>query len=206
MIRSALLVCSMLLAPAALAQQPITLKAAIVALADDAQVRASFEDGLAAKARTRGYDAVPSYDIVADARALDEDEFMEALAERGIQAVLMLRPSATPKETGQQRAIGAGKSLEAVREDLPPKLYADMQRFAKQVSKSDSDDLIAVVHMAIYFLENGEAMPISSGAVWLDAPVESQAQGIDRLQDLVLANVDAVRPAIRQHLRLPPLP
>lgn len=46
---------------------------------------------------------------------------------------------------------------------------------------------------------------VSAGAVWLDEAVESQEQGIERLQDLIVANIDAARPAIRQHLGLPPL-
>jgi hypothetical protein len=46
---------------------------------------------------------------------------------------------------------------------------------------------------------------ISSGAVWLDEPNPSREQGIERLQNLILANVNAVRPAIREHLGLPPI-
>jgi hypothetical protein len=195
--RSALILASVLLAPAALAQQqPITLKTTVVALASDQQVRTDFEDGLVEKARAHSYDVVASHTIVADTRELDENAFMRQLADRGIQAVLMLRPA----------AIGEGSSLESVRNEVSPKLFSDMQRFAKRVSTSGPDDLIAVVHMAVYFLETGEATLISSGAVWLDSPVENQAEGIDRLQNLVLANVDAVRPAIRQRLGLPPLP
>jgi hypothetical protein len=178
------------------AQQPLTYKAAIAALADDADTRAAFEDGLAAKARTHEYDAVPTYDIVPDARDLDEEEFLRELASRGIQTVLMLRPA----------SIGAGSSLESVRNEVSPKLYNDMQRFAKRVSTTGPNDLIAVVHMAIYLLEDGDAELLSSGAVWLDDPVETREEGIRRLEDLVLTNVDAVRPAIRRHLGLPPLP
>jgi hypothetical protein len=195
--RSALVASSfLLLAPLASAQQPLTYKAAIVALAEDDRIRADFENGLATKARAHDYDVVPSHEIVADARELDEKAFLGTLAERGIEAVLMLRPA----------AIGAGSSLESVREEVSPKLYADMQRFAKRVSTSGPDELIAVVHMAIYILDDGRADLISSGAVWLDSPVANQAEGIDRLQNLVLANVDAVRPAIRRRLGLPPLP
>ena len=158
--------------------------------------RAAFEDGLAAKARTHEYDAAPTYDIVPDARDLDEEEFLRELASRGIQTVLMLRPA----------SIGAGSSLESVRNEVSPKLYNDMQRFAKRVSTTGPDDLIAVVHMAIYLLDDGDAELLSSGAVWLDDPVENREEGIRRLEDLVLTNVDAVRPAIRRHLGLPPLP
>ena len=194
--RFALILTSALVATSAHAQQPMTLKAAVVALASDRQVRTDFEDGLVEKARAHSYDVVASHTIVADTRELDENAFMRQLADRGIQAVLMLRPA----------AIGEGSSLESVRNEVSPKLFSDMQRFAKRVSTSGPDDLIAVVHMAIYFLEAGDATMISSGAVWLDSPVEDQAEGIDRLQNLVLANVDAVRPAIRQRLGLPPLP
>lgn len=45
----------------------------------------------------------------------------------------------------------------------------------------------------------------SAGAVWLDESNASQQEVIDRLQGLIVANVEAVRPAIRQQLGLPPL-
>jgi hypothetical protein len=41
--------------------------------------------------------------------------------------------------------------------------------------------------------------------VWLDEPVTDRAEGIRRLQGLILDNIDGVRPAIRRHLGLPPL-
>jgi hypothetical protein len=59
--------------------------------------------------------------------------------------------------------------------------------------------------MGIYLLEEGEPELLSSGAVWLDEEVENREQGLERLRALVLGNVDAVRPAIREHLGLPPL-
>jgi hypothetical protein len=46
---------------------------------------------------------------------------------------------------------------------------------------------------------------MSSGAVWLDQPYPTQEERIERLQNLIVANVNRVRPAIRQHLGLPPL-
>jgi hypothetical protein len=46
---------------------------------------------------------------------------------------------------------------------------------------------------------------VAPGAVWLDAPVKDRDEGIARLQDLIVANVDAARPAIRKHYGLPPL-
>lgn len=181
---------------AAHAQQPAAYRAAVVALTDDAALRESFETELAALARTHAYDAVTSYDITRDVQSLDRDDFLEALAERGVQAVLMVRPA----------AVGEGSSLESVRNEVSARTFRNMQRFARRLSGTGSNDLIAVVHLGIYVLTDDEPEFVSSGAVWLDEPVTDRAEGIRRLQMLILQNVDAVRPAIRRHLGLPPLP
>jgi hypothetical protein len=177
-------------------QETVRYKSAVVGLTDDAELRARFENGLVAKARANNYDAVTSYDIAPDVQRVDDRRFLEVLALRGVQAVLMLRPA----------AVGAGSSLESVRNEIPQDLYSDMRKFAREVSSSGADDLIAVVHMAIYTLTEREATLISAGAVWLDEQVENRDQGIERLENLILANVNAARPAIRQRLGLPPLP
>ena len=176
--------------------EPVRYKAAVVALTDDAQLRMEFERTLVAKARAHNYDAVGSYELVPDVAELNDRRFADTLAANGVRAVLMVRPA----------AIGPGSSLDAVRNEVSPQMLADMRAFAGEVSSSGGDDLIAVVHLAIYTLApNSKPELISSGAVWLDEPVEDRTQGIARLQDLILGNVDGVRPAIRQHLGLPPL-
>ncbi|HEU4616668.1 MAG TPA: hypothetical protein VFV10_01440 [Gammaproteobacteria bacterium] len=172
-----------------------TLRAAVIALTDDAELRMAFEQQLAAKAREHRYDAVTSYDIVPKVKDLGSKSIVKTLESAGIQAVLMARPA----------AVGPGSSLESVRNEVDPKLYESMRAFAKDVSPSGGDDLIAVVHLAIYVLRDSQAQLISGGAVWLDQPVESREQGLAQLEDLVLSNVDLVRPAIREHLGLPPL-
>lgn len=188
--------CAALLAASALGQPSApTVKAAVVALTEDQALRESFEQDLVALARTRGYDAVTSYDLV-DVQDVDAKRFLEQLKSSGVQAVLMVRPA----------AVGEGSSLESVRAEVSPRLFADMQRFARRVSSSGPDDLIAVVHLAIYVITSDRPEPISSGAVWLDEPVTDRAQGIQRLQQLIADNIDGVRPAIRRHLGLPPLP
>lgn len=190
------LLCAALLAGSALGQQSApTVRAAVVALTADQALRESFERELVALARTRGYDAVTSYDLV-DVQDVDAKRFLEQLKSSGVQAVLMVRPA----------AVGEGSSLESVRAEVSPRLFADMQRFARRVSSSGPDDLIAVVHLGIYMITSDRPEPISSGAVWLDEPVTDRAEGIRRLQQLIADNVDGVRPAIRQHLGLPPLP
>jgi hypothetical protein len=61
------------------------------------------------------------------------------------------------------------------------------------------------VHLGLYLLSVHGAELVSSGAVWLDEPNPSRAEGIARLQNLIVTNVNNVRPAIREHLGLPPL-
>jgi hypothetical protein len=191
----ALLIVSAFAISTAAAQAPITYKAAVVALADEPAVRAEFEEALVTKAREHRYDAITTYDIAPEVRDLDDDDFLDLLEANGVRTVLMLRPA----------AIGEGASLESVRNEVSPRLLSDMQRFAKEVGSANANEMIVVVHMAIYLVENGDPELLSSGAVWLDQEVDSREQGLERLRDLVLGNVDAVRPAIRRHLGLPPL-
>jgi len=180
----------------AIPQEVITYKSAVVALAEDPVLRAEFEQGLVAKAIDHEYDAVTSYDLVPDVSDVDNRRFADTLASHGIRTVLMVRPA----------AVGPGSSLEAVRNEVAPELLENMRAFAKDASSSDAEELIAVVHMAIYAISDGQAELVSAGAVWLDEEVETREQGLERLQDLIVANVDAARPAIRQYLGLPPLP
>ncbi len=175
--------------------QEIRYKSAVVALTDDPALRAEFERTLVAKAREHDYDAITSYDLVPSVADVKNKDFVDTMLANGVKAILMIRPA----------AIGPGSSLDSVRKEVSPKVLTDMRGFAKKVSNSDGDDLIAVVHMAIYLFYGRDPELISSGAVWLDEPVTDRAEGIARLQDLVVANVDAARPAIRQYYRLPPL-
>jgi hypothetical protein len=199
------------IAAAASAQQPsaspapaqqgaskfFTFKAAIVALTSNPTVRQEFESGLVAKANAHRYDTITSYDLVPKVTDVRDRNFIKTLTAKGVQAVLMVRPA----------AVGPGSSLDAVKEEVTPVTLADMRAFAREVSPSaGSNDLIAVVSFAIYMIDTGKAEPVSSGAVWLDEPVKDRAEGIARLQDLIVANVDKARPAIRKHYGMPPLP
>jgi hypothetical protein len=170
-------------------------KVAVVALTDDSALRADFERQLVAKARERNYDAVTSYDLVPRVTDVDNREFVDIMLANNIDVVLLLRPA----------AIGPGSSLDSVRKEVSARTLTDMRDFAKTVSSSDGDDLIAVVHMAVYLFYGRDPEVISSGAIWLDEPVQDRAEGIGRLQDLALENIDAARPAIRRYYRLAPL-
>jgi hypothetical protein len=175
--------------------QFVTFKAAVVVLSNP-MVRKEFEDGLVAKARAHRYDAITSYDLVPKVSDVRDRNFIKTLTAKGVQAVLMVRPA----------AVGPKSSLDAVKKEVSPDVLADMRAFAKEVSPSGADDLIAVVHLAIYMIDTGKPELVAPGAVWLDEPVKDRDEGIARLQDLIVANVDAARPAIRKHYGLPPLP
>jgi hypothetical protein len=195
--RRVVLLCCLAVGPwiATVAQELITYKSAIVALADDPALRAEFEDGLAAKGRSHDYDAVASYGFLPDLQDISSSDFLRTLEAQRVSAVLMVRPA----------AVGEGSTLEALRDSISPRVLQSMRAFARAVSPSHSEEVIVVVHMAIYLITDHESELISSGAVWLDEEVESREQGIARLQDLIVANIDAVRPEIRRHLGLPPL-
>jgi hypothetical protein len=170
-------------------------KAAVVALTDDAGLRADFERQLVAKARGHNYDFVASYDLVPNVTDVDNREFVDTMLANKVDLVLLVRPA----------AIGPGSSLDSVRKEVSAKTLTDMRDFAKEVSDSDGDDLIAVVHMAVYLFYGRDPEVISSGAVWLDEPVADRAQAIARLQDLMIENLNAARPAIRRYYRLAPV-
>ena len=179
----------------AVAQETVTVKSAVVALAAQRKLRADFEEGLVAKALEHNYDAVTSYDLVPDVTDVDDADFIERLASEGVGVILMMRPA----------AVGAGSTLESVRDAVSPDVYSNLQAFARELSPSGEEDLLAVVHKAIYVIGEAGAQLISAGAVWLDEETPSQEESIERLQNLVVTNINGIRPAIREHLGLPPL-
>ena len=177
------------------AQEIFTVRFAVVALAAQPELRAEFEEGLVAKALEQNYDAVTSYNLVPDVTDVDDPDFIGRLVSAGVGGVLMMRPA----------AVGAGSTLESVRGAVSPDVYSNMQAFARELSPSGEEDLLAVVHMGIYLFGVGGAQLISSGAVWLDEENPSQEEGIERLQNLIVTNINGIRPAIREYLGLPPL-
>jgi hypothetical protein len=170
-------------------------KMAVVALTNDPALRNDFERQLVAKAREHNYDAVTSYDLVPIVTDVDNREFVDTMLANKVDLVWLLRPA----------AIGPGASLDSVRKEVSAKTLTDMRDFAKKVSESGASDLIAVVHSAVYLFYGRDPEGITSGAVWLDEPVQDRAEGTARLQDLALENLDAARPALRRYYRLAPI-
>ena len=142
-------------------------KIVVVALTEDPALRADFERQLVAKAREHNYDAVTSYDLVPTITDVDNREFVDTMLANKIDLVLLVRPA----------AIGPDSSLDSVRKEVNAKTLTDMRDFAKKVSNSNGDDLIAVVHLAVYLFYGRDPEVISSGAVWLDEPVQDRAEG-----------------------------
>jgi hypothetical protein len=177
------------------AQDVVTLKSAVVTLAAQSELRAEFEEGLVRKARELQYNAVSSYDLVPDVTDVDDRDFIKRMLTNGVGAVLMVRPA----------SVGPDASLESVKESVSPLVYENMRAFAREISPSGEDEILAVVHLAIYLISVDGAELIGSGAVWLDEPSPSREEAMERLQNLIVANVNGVRPAIREHLGLAPL-
>jgi len=169
-------------------------KAAVVALTQDPALRADFERQFVVKAREHNYDAVTSYDLVPTITDVRNKAFVDTMLANKIDILLLVRPA----------AIGPGASLDSVRKEVSAKTLTDMRDFAKKVSGSTGNDLIAVIHQAVYLFYGREPEVISSGAVWLDEPVSDRAEAIARLQDLMLENLDAARPGIRRFYRMNP--
>jgi hypothetical protein len=169
-------------------------KAAVVALTQDPALRADFERQFVVKAREHNYDAVTSYDLVPTITDVRNKAFVDTMLANKIDILLLVRPA----------AIGPGASLDSVRKEVSAKTLTDMRDFAKKVSGSTGNDLIAVIHQAVYLFYGREPEVISSGAVWLDEPVQDRAEAIARLQDLMLENLDAARPGIRRFYRMNP--
>jgi hypothetical protein len=167
-----------------------------VALAADPATRELFEDGLAAKLRADNYDAIASHSIVPAVTDFDDAGLVSRLEEAGVQAIVMARPA----------EVGPGASLESVKGRVSESDYQDMRAFASRISPAhDADDLVAVVHAGFYMIKSGRVELLSSGAVWLDEPVDTREEGIDKLQDLIVANMNRARPAAREYLGLPPI-
>ena len=172
-----------------------TYRLALVALAQDPATRIEFEDGLAAKLAASNYDAVPSHNLIPVLEDVSGPNVVSRLARQGIQAVVVMHPA----------AVGPGASLEAVKNELSPADYADMRAFASRISPTGSEDVVAVVHTAFYMLSGEDSELLSSGAVWLDEPPLSREDGMAKLEDLIVANMNRARPAVRAYLGLPPL-
>jgi hypothetical protein len=164
-------------------------KFAVVALVDDPKLRADLEDGVAAKLGGHELDAVPSHaGLAPKVREVAKADCLAALNGKHFAGVLMLRPA----------PLGPGSSLKTVRSSVTPQMLKDFRGFAKLVSRIDGAEAPAVVHIAVYLLEDGEPRLFTAGATWLDSDAGSRGEAVARLENLVALNLEGAAPAIRQ--------
>ena len=75
------------------AQEVVTVKMAVVALAAQPGLRAEFEEGLVAKALENNYDAVTSYNLVPDVTDVDDADFIERVRNLIVVNINGIRPA-----------------------------------------------------------------------------------------------------------------
>jgi hypothetical protein len=167
---------------------------AVVALVDDANLRAEIEDGVASKLDDEELDLVASHAVAEDVRDVAGKDFLAALRARGIGGLLVLRPA----------PVGADTSLATVRAEITPQILRDFRGFAKRVSSIDASEAPRVMHIAVYVLADGEPRLATAGATWLDGEPASRQDAVERLDGLVALNIQRAGAQIRDALQAGP--
>jgi hypothetical protein len=164
---------------------------AIVALVDDAKLRAEIEDGVAAKLDDDELDLVASHAVTKDVRDVAGRDFLAALRTRGVGGLLVLRPA----------PVGAETSLATVRAEITPQMLRDFRGFAKRVSRIGASEAPVVMHIAVYVLGDGEPRLATAGATWLDREPADREDAVQQLDGLVALNIQRAGPQIRDALQ-----
>jgi hypothetical protein len=166
----------------------------VVALVDDAKLRADIEDGVAAKLDDAELDLVASHAMTQDVRNVAGKDFLAALRDRGVRGLLVLRPA----------PVGTETSLTSVRAEITPQMLRDFRSFAKRVSRIGASEAPIVMHIAVYVLAGGEPRLATAGATWLDRAPASREDAVERLDGLVALNIQRAGPQIRDALQSAP--
>lgn len=172
----------------------VRVKFAVIALDTDGATRISFEDQLAQALVVDNYDAVASYTLLPDISDITDPSLREKLLNNGINLVMVLRPV----------DIGTTATIESVQGHLRPDDYGSIQEFVEGY-RGDNFNTQAVIHIAGFLFDAERSMTFWQGVLWLDEEVDSQEQGIDKLIELVLFNLNQSRGSLRKRLGLPPL-
>jgi hypothetical protein len=172
----------------------VFLKFAVMALADQDDTRREFENQLVVRLRDDRYDATASYALIPDLEALGSNSVRQALLDVGIHAILILRPL----------EVAEGVALSPADLRLNPEEFTSVSRFISAYRGHDFD-LRTVVQIAGFMLDPDASRLFWHGVIWLDDPVETQQNRIDRIVDLVQFNLNQSRSALREQLGYPPL-
>lgn len=166
---------------------------AVVALVDDAQLRAEIEDDVVGKLEGKDLDLLASHGLVEDVRDVARKESLAALRGRGVGGLLLLRPA----------PVGAETSLATVRAAITPEMLRDFSSFVKRVSRIAAGEPPVVMHIAVYVLAEGDDDPrlATAGATWLDEEPATREDAVERLDGLVALNIERAEAQILDALR-----
>ena len=170
------------------------LKFTVVALSKEHNIRRDFENELVKNLRENNYDAVTSYSLLPNISNLRDPALRLKLQEEGIQGVLLLRPI----------DIGEQASIQSAQKQIAPKTYNTIETFVTDY-RGDDFSTQAVIQVSGFLLSEAHTANFWQGIIWLDDTVETRQEGIEKLSDLVLSNLNASRGYLRKRLGLQPL-
>lgn len=180
--------------PAKAQQDEILLKMAVVALSDNHKMRQNLENRIVNKLLANHYDATASHLLIKDISNIRDPKLRHKLYARGVRGVLILRPI----DVGEKASITSSK------DHISPHTYNTIEAFVTAERRGDFSSR-AVVQVSAFIISEQQATSFWSGVVWLDEPAETQQEGLDKLAELVLFNLNAARSYMRQSMGLAPI-
>ena len=166
----------------------------MVVLSKDQSRRLDFENELVKSLRENNYDAIASHNLIPDMANFRDPNISQKLQKEGIQGVLLLKPI----DTGEQASISSAQKR------VTSTTYNTIEAFVTDYRGGDFSTQ-AVVQVSGYLLSEGNTSNFWQGVIWLDEKVETQQEGIKKLTELVLSNLNASRGYLRKLLGFQPL-
>lgn len=169
------------------------LKFTVVVLSKEQAIRHYFEEKLVKNLRVNNYDAIASHSLIPDISKLRDPELRQKLQKEGIKGVLLLRPI----------DIGSQASIASVQEEISPKAYDSIEAFVTDYREGNFSTQ-AVIQVTGFLLTAEQETNFWQGIIWLDENVKTREEGIEKLSDLVLSNLNASRGYLRKRLGFKP--
>lgn len=170
------------------------LKFMVVAVSDEADIRSDFEGALVERLKADNYDAVSSHTLLPSLSDFSHPNTSQELQKKGIQGILLL----TPIDVGEQA------SIKSVKPHLWPKSYGSIESFVHGYRDGNFDTQV-VLQVSGFLISENNLSNFWQGIIWLDDTVTTRQEGIAKLSELVLSNLNASRPYLRKLLGFEPL-
>jgi predicted transcriptional regulator len=170
------------------------LKFTVVVLSKEQSVRLDFENELVKSLRANNYDVIASHNLVPGMADFRDPNIAQKLQNEGVQGVLLLKPI----DTGEQASITSAQKR------VTSTTYNTIEAFVSDY-RGGNFNTQAVVQVSGYLLSEGNTSNFWQGIIWLDEQVETQQEGIEKLTELVLSNLNASRGYLRKLLGFQPL-